>query len=441
MAWLRVSDNAWHHPYFSRLYELQEYREGLKLTLWGFLLACADYSAEHYTDYIIERGKIREIAGADWELLINVSLKTGFFECTMRDADGRIGYKLLDDPENFVHIVRKDEKEWTRGRDKDLRNTDLKGRVRMRDGDQCRWCGKIVHWHDRKGSTGGTYDHAIPGVVANGDIDKVYIACGTCNKSRQDRDDWEGKLRPAPVNPYYSESTAKQLADWGFIVEPSAKPLFVEVDPNSDESYAIPEGTAPLMKSESTLAWTPVEHTPVDPNPVEPERVAPGRTVPGDSVPVRDPQEIMAEFERSIQEQLLDTAPDFVKESVEATRQSSNAHTRPVDPALVEIASVEPERLDPEARAPKATAPGQAIQPPEKPKTPSQRAGVDIYVDIYDSAQIGAIADLDVPGRVGSGREETLSQENHPAPENHGTAIPKSRRRRRRRKGNGSKES
>ena len=35
--------------------------------------------------------------------------------------------------------------------------------VRWRDGDACRYCGKVVNWADRKGGKGGTYDHRMPG--------------------------------------------------------------------------------------------------------------------------------------------------------------------------------------------------------------------------------------------------------------------------------------
>jgi hypothetical protein len=35
-------------------------------------------------------------------------------------------------------------------------------RIRKRDGDNCRYCGKDVRWEDRKGTNGATYDHVIP---------------------------------------------------------------------------------------------------------------------------------------------------------------------------------------------------------------------------------------------------------------------------------------
>jgi hypothetical protein len=69
-----------------------------------------------------------------------------------------------------------------------FRNTELRLSIRDRDGDRCRYCGKLVDWNDRRGPLGATYDHVDP------DGETSYENCVVCCRSDNSR-----KKRRTPV--------------------------------------------------------------------------------------------------------------------------------------------------------------------------------------------------------------------------------------------------
>lgn len=87
------------------------------------------------------------------------------------------------------------------------KNRPLCEAVVTRDKGCCRYCGTRVNWADRKGTTGGTYDHIDP----DGDntIDNVVVACRRCNGRKRDRTPTEAGMTlldppgsdPAPEEP------------------------------------------------------------------------------------------------------------------------------------------------------------------------------------------------------------------------------------------------
>ena len=210
MPWLRVGDTAASHPVVLRALELPQADERLKMELFGFAALAASMSASHKSDYIVELGTIRAIAGfARAEELIKAAIACGYFEEISKD--GNTAYKLLDDPELF-HMRLKEEIDWENRRKNDNRNPALTVPVRLRDGDACRWCGRVVYWKDRKSARGATYDHLHPSKGAETPADMV-VACKSCNSSRKDNKDWSGTLLPAPVKPYYGAITVEFLKD------------------------------------------------------------------------------------------------------------------------------------------------------------------------------------------------------------------------------------
>jgi len=72
------------------------------------------------------------------------------------------------------------------------RNVDLKKKIRERDEDQCRYCGIIVNWNDKRGSSGGTYDHVIPD--GENTLENLVVCCRSCNSSKKDRTPEEAGL-------------------------------------------------------------------------------------------------------------------------------------------------------------------------------------------------------------------------------------------------------
>lgn len=74
-----------------------------------------------------------------------------------------------------------------------MRNPELRAAVRERDGDQCRYCGRDVNWHDRKGIAGATYDHVDP--VGPNDLDNLVVCCRSCNSIKRGRTPQQAGLR------------------------------------------------------------------------------------------------------------------------------------------------------------------------------------------------------------------------------------------------------
>ena len=422
MAWHKWSDTAGDHPNFARLFDLDYYSPELKRELMGFLFFCASHSALYFTDYIIEEGVAKKEGGMEqdvlgggrfrlnWERLVDAALFTGFFTQVVHNNEGRTGYRLLADPDNFVHIILKSEADWNKGRDKDLNDPILRGKVRLRDGDQCRWCGIVVNFDARNGGRAGTYDHATSMVVANGDASKLYVSCRQCNQQRGNGKNWTKKLRPAPVNPYYSESTVEQLGKWGFNVQPTTPPIFTaEVEPAS-ESASVEPSQAPQVEIPDAQVpfygdseWTPVEPVAVESPSVEPSQ-APQVEISTNEVPVDDHSAMIAQFEKDLQDSELEGAPDFVKESVEASAPSARR------------APVEPQK-----------------QAPGRVKRHSGR----VQPDFCRNRQKRSGESLEVPGRDGSGRETTYPKTKAEEQRETESPTPRKRKRRRKRKSNG----
>jgi len=77
-----------------------------------------------------------------------------------------------------------------------FREPGLQKAIRDRDGDFCRYCGQKVNWHDRRGPSGGTYDHVIPD--GGNTLENVVVCCRSCNSSKGGRtpEEWGVELIP-----------------------------------------------------------------------------------------------------------------------------------------------------------------------------------------------------------------------------------------------------
>lgn len=58
-------------------------------------------------------------------------------------------------------------------------------RIKARDGDRCRYCGKTVNWADRRSGDGATYDHVVPGGPETDE--NIVVACRSCNTAKGGR--------------------------------------------------------------------------------------------------------------------------------------------------------------------------------------------------------------------------------------------------------------
>lgn len=395
MPWLRVGDTSITHPVVLRALELEEADGRTLWELFGFVTACAIHAAGHKTDYVVELGTIRSIAGlSEAPRLIKSAIACGYFT-EVQGEDGRKAYKIIDDHELF-HMRLKEDIEWENRQRNDTRNKTFIVPIRKRDGDACRWCGKVVFWGDQKGPRGATYDHIKPGHGAVTPDDMV-VACRSCNSSRKnDVFAWANRTPlPVPEEPRYGQKTARFLADNGEPVE---------------EVYALP------IEVKSAERFVPVEPTgevdsaEVEPAPVEPETLAPEATGPKtvDPSPVEAPEEETYNFDLERMDEALENAPDWVKE---AHAQSAKA--------------VEPPAVEPETPAPASWTPSIA------PWATAPNNSADLSHS--ESLAISRATDLDMPGRDGTGSRNTNHKKDSVVSDK-ATSVPKPRRRRRRRR-------
>lgn len=253
MSWAKLGDKAATFPKALNAPHFSQGRVSVN-ELFGFVLRCGFESAAHRTDYIVEFGVAMMMGGPNYQELLDVAEKCGLLE--QLESDGAPSWKIIEDPD-FLHLITKAEQEWMNQQKRDSRDTKLTSAVRLRDGDSCRYCLKIVYFGaDRKSARAGSYtrtgtmDHVIAGQEAT--YETFVVACGECNSKKRDNDD-ALELQPAPAEPFYSESTALWLAKHGHHVTPSAK--------------------HPALKKKATKA----DGTPSAPRPVEqPSPAAPG---------------------------------------------------------------------------------------------------------------------------------------------------------------------
>lgn len=214
MTWVRWGDTSANHPIVLSVLEHDDCDERLVNEVHGFVSRCAAQSGAHTTDYVISRGTAVLIAGLSRvDFLLDVAVFAGYMTGPHLLDDGRKVWKLTDDDHDFLHLRLREEVEFERQRRRDNSNPALIVPVRLRDGDACRWCGRIVDWGSRKASRSGTYDHLVPGRAAT--IDTYVVCCQGCNSSRKDgsRPRNAEQLYDVPIAPYFSDRTIDWLTD------------------------------------------------------------------------------------------------------------------------------------------------------------------------------------------------------------------------------------
>ena len=235
MAWVRVGDEALSHPKLMGMYDIEGAEDISVMEMFGFLMALATYSAKHLTDGIIERGACFREGGERSRIthLLDVAVAAGLL--TWVDIQGQRKLRLFTD-EEFIHIQPREEVMRRRARSRENRDKDKKAAVIFRDGDQCRYCGKIVRWTGPIGLNLGTLDHVDPDSLGDAPVEGLVVACHECNSSRghaREAFDAASPLRPVPSSPYYGVWSAEFLARYGYEAAPSVDPG-TPVDPASE---------------------------------------------------------------------------------------------------------------------------------------------------------------------------------------------------------------
>ncbi|MDD3655113.1 MAG: HNH endonuclease domain-containing protein [Desulfotomaculaceae bacterium] len=83
--------------------------------------------------------------------------------------------------------------------------------VRKRDGNYCRYCGKLVNWDDRKSVNGGTYDHVNPD--GDNSVENIVVACRSCNSKKSNRTPEQAKMQLLPLDTGPTNNTGRFQAD------------------------------------------------------------------------------------------------------------------------------------------------------------------------------------------------------------------------------------
>lgn len=260
MPWLRSGDNAATHPIVMRVWSLVQRvttrvleRDVAVNEVFGFVTRCALQSAGHTTDYVIDEGTAYMCGGVRTDRLLELAVKAGYL--TRHRGKGLVTYLLVDDPE-FLHMRLRSEIDREKQRKTDNANPALTVPVRLRDGDECRYCGRIVNWSARKGAIAGTYDHRA-GLGVPTTVETLVIACNACNSGRGDDPEADARypLRPVPAEPWFSPRSAAFLLDAGHVVKvtedlrPGSRPGNAHSDPaSSGITHTPPARRAPVTR-------------------------------------------------------------------------------------------------------------------------------------------------------------------------------------------------
>jgi hypothetical protein len=208
MSWAKSTDTTAFHP---RLLRLASPRDARQLNeAWGFVHRALTWSGAHHLDGFLPEGLAVMLAPGRTTELVKVATKAGML-VRAKGPDGENGWRVVYDVDDLMHIRSKEEVEWERRHRQQLRDPEVWVPVRLRDGDACRYCSRVVKWNDNKSDRGGTLDHVEP------DGDELVVACRRCNGLKQDRTPEAAGLilLPAPVEPYYSPATIARLLRHG----------------------------------------------------------------------------------------------------------------------------------------------------------------------------------------------------------------------------------
>ncbi|TDA68003.1 MAG: HNH endonuclease [Clostridia bacterium] len=191
MAWIESHQTLGQHPKTRRLARCL----GISLpAAVGHLHYLWWWALDYARDGDLSKFEPEDIAGAAlWEgdatAFIEALVKTGFVD---RDEEG---LAIHDWGDYAGRLIEQREKQ---ARRRELyADTSLTRAVRARDGDRCRYCGKVVDWKNKKGENGGTYDHVDP----NGPntADNIVVACRGCSSKKKGRTPEETGMSLLPV--------------------------------------------------------------------------------------------------------------------------------------------------------------------------------------------------------------------------------------------------
>ncbi len=268
MPWVRTGDNGRSYPKLLAIAGFPDAPASAVNEAYGFLHGCYEHSAAHVTDYVLNVGAVMSVGAGRWRKLVDWCVRAGLM--TPVEREGLPHWVLISDPK-FIHIRTEAELDAEQRKRDVSKRPHLAIEVRLRDGDNCRYCGIYVIWDGRKSARSGELDHRDPD--AHADLaDDLVVACRACNGARQDnRHDWDARnpLRPVPTNPNYGEPTASWLTANGQPTEPNVdhEVLRARGKTSSSKPAAAPKAARRAARStpHTTDASTDVAAAPKEP--------------------------------------------------------------------------------------------------------------------------------------------------------------------------------
>ena len=146
MPWARLTDTAATHPIVLAVAEHPDADDRSVNEVFGFMLRLAAMSAQYLTDYVFWYSSAVQMAGSKSQAdhLLELAAFAGYGVQDVEPGSGRRFFRLVADPD-FVHIKTAEEVAWERDRKANNGDLSIIVPVRWRDGDACRYCGKVVN--------------------------------------------------------------------------------------------------------------------------------------------------------------------------------------------------------------------------------------------------------------------------------------------------------
>jgi hypothetical protein len=182
---------------------------GRSLAAIGLWTVAGAWCGDNRTDGFVPEAVARRWPGS--RKLACELVAAGLWENT--DHDGERGWRFHDwsdwQPTKDEYSEPSDKIKWRRKKQLE-RNGFLREQIHERDRGLCRYCGVRVNWSDKRGATGGTYDHVDP--AGGNELENVVTACRRCNGRKRDRTPVEAGMVLLPV-PAPFDSGSEQIAE------------------------------------------------------------------------------------------------------------------------------------------------------------------------------------------------------------------------------------
>jgi 5-methylcytosine-specific restriction endonuclease McrA len=179
VTWFKIDDSFHSHPK-----ALQAGNVAL-----GVWVRCGSYCAQHLTDGHVptEVGGMYGSTHATRRLI-----QVGLWE---PHPQGWVMHDYLDYNPSRSEVLS--DRQYNVRKASLHRDPNLVAAVRARDGSHCRYCRVAVNWKDRRGATGGTYDHVDP--AGPNSFENLVVACRGCNSRKGTRTPEEAGMNLVPI--------------------------------------------------------------------------------------------------------------------------------------------------------------------------------------------------------------------------------------------------